>query len=83
MDSELVCRLMPGADGRMAVSPFVWLSNVTNQDLFDIIVVKDVRECMGAAFFYLVCSFKRNNFYTMIVAGKCPLYQSHVTRIPE
>ncbi|XP_029057543.1 probable ATP-dependent RNA helicase DDX60-like [Monodon monoceros] len=32
---------MPGADGRTAVSPFVWLSNVTNQDLFDIIVVKD------------------------------------------
>uniref|UniRef100_A0A5F5PGH7 DExD/H-box helicase 60 n=1 Tax=Equus caballus TaxID=9796 RepID=A0A5F5PGH7_HORSE len=40
-DSELVSHLMPGAESRTAVSPFACLSNITDQDLFDINVVND------------------------------------------
>ncbi|XP_057576651.1 probable ATP-dependent RNA helicase DDX60 [Hippopotamus amphibius kiboko] len=40
-DSELVCHLMPGVESRTAVSPFACLSNITDQDLFDVNVVKD------------------------------------------
>ncbi|XP_037008816.2 probable ATP-dependent RNA helicase DDX60 isoform X1 [Artibeus jamaicensis] len=40
-DSELVSHLMPGTEHRTAVSPFACLSNITDQDLFRISVVKD------------------------------------------
>ncbi|KAM9607634.1 LOW QUALITY PROTEIN: putative ATP-dependent RNA helicase DDX60 [Trichechus inunguis] len=40
-DSELVPHLMPGSESRTAVSPFACLSNITDQDLFDINVVND------------------------------------------
>ncbi|XP_019506118.1 PREDICTED: probable ATP-dependent RNA helicase DDX60 [Hipposideros armiger] len=40
-DSELVSHLMPGTESRTAVSPFACLSNITDQDLFDIDVVND------------------------------------------
>ncbi|XP_006864613.1 PREDICTED: probable ATP-dependent RNA helicase DDX60-like [Chrysochloris asiatica] len=40
-DSELVSHLMPGSEKRTAVSPFACLSNITDQDLFDINVVND------------------------------------------
>lgn len=42
-DSELVSHLMPGAESRTAVSPFACLSNITDQDLFDINVVNDAK----------------------------------------
>ncbi|KAK1343074.1 hypothetical protein QTO34_015846 [Cnephaeus nilssonii] len=35
-DSELVSHLMPGTESRAAVSPFACLSNITDQDLFDV-----------------------------------------------
>lgn len=41
-ESELVSHLMPGTESRTAVSPFACLSNITDQDLFDIDVVNDV-----------------------------------------
>ncbi|XP_027622588.1 probable ATP-dependent RNA helicase DDX60 isoform X2 [Tupaia chinensis] len=40
-DSELVSHLMPGAESRTAISPFACLSNITDQDLFDINVIND------------------------------------------
>uniref|UniRef100_A0A671ESY7 DExD/H-box helicase 60 n=1 Tax=Rhinolophus ferrumequinum TaxID=59479 RepID=A0A671ESY7_RHIFE len=40
-ESELVSHLMPGTESRTAVSPFACLSNITDQDLFDIDVVND------------------------------------------
>ncbi|KAG8520068.1 putative ATP-dependent RNA helicase DDX60, partial [Galemys pyrenaicus] len=39
--SELVCHLMPGTESRTAVSPFACLSNITDEDLFDIDVLSD------------------------------------------
>lgn len=41
-DSELVSHLMPGTESRTAVSPFACLSNITDQDLFDVDVINDV-----------------------------------------
>ncbi|XP_039731718.1 probable ATP-dependent RNA helicase DDX60 [Pteropus medius] len=41
-DSELVSHLMPGTESRTAVSPFACLSDITDQDLFDMDVVNDV-----------------------------------------
>ncbi|XP_012580245.1 PREDICTED: probable ATP-dependent RNA helicase DDX60 [Condylura cristata] len=41
-DSELVSHLMPGTESRTAVSPFACLSNITDQDLFDIDILNDV-----------------------------------------
>ncbi|ELK37299.1 Putative ATP-dependent RNA helicase DDX60 [Myotis davidii] len=43
-DSELVSHLMPGTESRTAVSPFACLSNITDQDLFDVDVINDVRK---------------------------------------
>ncbi|XP_066243836.1 probable ATP-dependent RNA helicase DDX60 isoform X2 [Saccopteryx leptura] len=40
-DSELASHLMPGTEGRAAVSPFACLSHITDQDLFDTNVVND------------------------------------------
>ncbi|XP_015423966.1 PREDICTED: probable ATP-dependent RNA helicase DDX60 [Myotis davidii] len=40
-DSELVSHLMPGTESRTAVSPFACLSNITDQDLFDVDVIND------------------------------------------
>ncbi|XP_006896731.1 PREDICTED: probable ATP-dependent RNA helicase DDX60-like [Elephantulus edwardii] len=40
-ESQLVTHLMPGLESRTAVSPFACLSNITDQDLFDINVVDD------------------------------------------
>ncbi|ELK17571.1 Putative ATP-dependent RNA helicase DDX60 [Pteropus alecto] len=42
-DSELVSHLMPGTESRTAVSPFACLSDITDQDLFDMDVVNDVK----------------------------------------
>ncbi|XP_054557102.1 probable ATP-dependent RNA helicase DDX60 [Talpa occidentalis] len=41
-ESELVSHLMPGTESRTAVSPFACLSNITDQDLFDINIISDV-----------------------------------------
>ncbi|CAK6445819.1 unnamed protein product [Pipistrellus nathusii] len=40
-DSELVSHLMPGTESRTAVSPFACLSNITDQDLFDVDMIND------------------------------------------
>ncbi|XP_060027598.1 probable ATP-dependent RNA helicase DDX60 [Erinaceus europaeus] len=41
-DSELISHLMPGTESRTGISPFACLSNITDQDLFDINAVNDV-----------------------------------------
>ncbi|XP_056658848.1 probable ATP-dependent RNA helicase DDX60 isoform X2 [Monodelphis domestica] len=41
-DSELVSHLMPGMENRTAVSPFACLSEITDQDLFNIDMVNDI-----------------------------------------
>ncbi|XP_044537615.1 probable ATP-dependent RNA helicase DDX60 [Gracilinanus agilis] len=41
-DSELVSHLMPGTENRTAVSPFPCLSEITDQDLFNIDMVNDI-----------------------------------------
>ncbi|XP_055970315.1 probable ATP-dependent RNA helicase DDX60 [Sorex fumeus] len=40
-DSKLVSHLMPGTESRTAISPFACLSNITDQDLYDIHVIRD------------------------------------------
>ncbi|XP_054984026.1 probable ATP-dependent RNA helicase DDX60 [Sorex araneus] len=40
-DSELVSYLMPGTESRTAISPFACLSDITDQDLYDIDVISD------------------------------------------
>lgn len=70
-DSELVFHLLPGTENRTAIFPFACLPNVSDQDLFDMNVVSDVREFWCVALFYPVYSFKENNFYVIVILAKC------------
>lgn len=76
-DSELVSHLLPGTENRKPVLPFACLSNITDQDLFNINVVNDVYEFWHVTLLYAVYSFKGNYFYVIVIA-KCQVKQRHL-----
>uniref|UniRef100_A0A9L0SPN5 Helicase ATP-binding domain-containing protein n=1 Tax=Equus caballus TaxID=9796 RepID=A0A9L0SPN5_HORSE len=67
-DSELVSHLMPGAESRTAVSPFACLSNITDQDLFDINVAMLQTINLNVKNIPLLCLNKYDK-----TGRKCPL----------
>lgn len=64
-DSELVSHLMPGTESRTAVSPFACLSNITDQDLFDIDDLRNVCTLWCETFFILFLHSRLIIFITM------------------
>uniref|UniRef100_A0A671EKB7 DExD/H-box helicase 60 n=1 Tax=Rhinolophus ferrumequinum TaxID=59479 RepID=A0A671EKB7_RHIFE len=67
-ESELVSHLMPGTESRTAVSPFACLSNITDQDLFDIDVAMFQTIDVNDKNIPILCLEKRDK-----KGRKCPL----------
>lgn len=79
-DSELVSHLMPGTESRTAVTPFACLSNITDQDLFDVDVIKDVCKFCCVTFLYPVYHL-REIILLIIILAKSPVKHRHLIHI--